>query len=242
MERREDKTLRYSPRDPDSLLVERYRLSRGEAFYQFFSAGLSFISLSLILVPSALMFYLLAKRPPKGPEKKKLPRILEFSSLNTLLEAEKPTIIFYHTELSLKTKVYRLVLSEILHLYGKDIDIVETKVDVSKESALGSEVKASGGFLFHLLIPGKEPMVANLDNFASVSSFIEQILSLLAQFGIKVTGKSLRKLDLKVSILQKCLALDDPVLHKELETRDDIDDMISQCNRMEYSDDRNTSR
>ncbi|AFZ80298.1 hypothetical protein BEWA_031510 [Theileria equi strain WA] len=192
----------------------------------------------------------------RGPEKKKLPRVIEFSSLNTLLEAEKPTIIFYHTESSLKTKMYRLVLSEILQLYGyvvhairdiftvaytrvhrKNIDIVETKVDVSKESALGSEVKAPGGFLFHLLIPGKEPMIANLDNFSSVSSFIWQITSLLAQFGIRVTGKPLRKLDSKASTPQKCLALDDPALHKALETRDDIDDMISRCNGVKDSDD-----
>lgn len=229
---RDGKTLRFSPNDPDSLFVERHRLSKGEAFYQFFSAGLSLASLSLILVPSALLFYLLAKKPPGNFEKEKTkPRTVEFNSLNTLLEAKKPTVIFYHTQLSLKTKIYRIILAEVLQLFGGDIDVVETHVDVSKDSGLKLEVEASGGFLFHLLIPGKEPMIATLNNFTSVSLFLEQIVNILTPFGFKITSKSLGKLDSKVHTLQKCLTTKDAELHRMLEAMDSLDDMISQCTR-----------
>ncbi|KAK1938331.1 hypothetical protein X943_000260 [Babesia divergens] len=208
------------PRNPDSLLVEGARLSRGERLYQGFAVGKALLIYCCLSLSQGFPSSQPLLWPPLNVEKvldtAPLPKLLTAKDLRKLIYVKRPTVVVYFRNAEGDEKANQLnllfvLLKEISELYGSPLDVFRVNVNEEYQyfnKYLKESIKNSGDCLLHLVVPDVlESQVLTIVPPVSVKSFVSQLSKTLDGFNIKFSkGHSAQQeLDEVLTRLKLCL-------------------------------------
>ncbi|GBE61516.1 conserved plasmodium [Babesia ovata] len=221
---------RYAlPSDPDALLVDGRRLTRGERIYQGISIGLpviAFVTALAVPVGIVTLFALNGRRRSEQVIRvQKTQDILDIPSpikligakeLAKLVHVNKPTIVVYYRPVSNDEESNRLnllfaLLAEIAAVEGSSLNVY--RVNIQNEfqhfnQYLKEEIKQSTTALIHVVIPQeKESVVTAVIPPVSATSFVAHLTQLLGNMGVKFSKDetATSMLDDKLVSIKRCM-------------------------------------